>query len=125
MKCNYLLVCEQAAVTQDNKMVIHGVFHNLNGPAVPLYHHQMFIVFELTDYAEDEDRSVVLAIVDETSGERTVVTEQVVESNGKERFTGMVQMVATIFKNFGNHRVELSVGGKVIASTVVSAIRSV
>ena len=44
---NFFLFCDAAAVTQENKMVAHGIFENLSAQQFPVVHPALAVVFRI------------------------------------------------------------------------------
>lgn len=67
MEVSFAHLCDYAAVSQDRKLSVMGIFTAINAPQVPVVHPQMYLAFELElDYAEvGRDFTLEIQIVDE------------------------------------------------------------
>lgn len=119
----FFLFCDAAAVTQENKMVIHGTFDNLSAQQFPVVHPTMAVVFSI------EGQEVVTG-AELTFRLRNVKKEKdVIDSKlplnlqiTNFSFQGVLNIVASQFENPGLYQGILLLNGKQIAVTKLNVI---
>ena len=115
---SFFLFCDAAAISQENKLIIHGVIENVNATQFPAVHPSMAAVFRIEgpDVVSGAELNLRL---------RNVMNEKdVIDSKfplnlqvPNNIFQGVVNILATQFENSGLYKASLLLNGKEIATT--------
>lgn len=121
---NFFLFCDAAAMTRENKMIIHGTFDNIASNQFPVIHPSMTAVFRIegpnvVDGAELTFRLKNVMAEEDVINQKFPLKLDIANNS----FQGIFNIVATQFANPGMYQGILMLDGKQIAATKLNIIK--
>ena len=118
MQLRFAAVCADARTTEDGRMDVHGVFHDLSAPGFPAQQDELVLVLVLEWDREDEGRYLFKADLEDEEGNisLTVEGETEVHRPGPDQPPVRSQLVmpmdGVIFPHAGQYTFRLKVKGQ-------------
>jgi hypothetical protein len=112
----FFLFCDAAAITQDNKLIAHGIFDNLGAKQFPVVHPSMAAIFRI-EGPEVVDGAELTFRLRNVMAEKDLVDAKLPLSmtHANNSFQGVVNLVALQLENAGEYHGILLMNGKQIA----------
>lgn len=118
MKVNFLLFCDAAAITDNAKLILHGVFAQINAVKLPALHPSVAVAFQLEKAnlnVGDELRFTLEDLSDHEKIFDNVIT--IKEKVENKNIGQIINLVGVPLKNFGEHLGTLFLNGQEIAKS--------
>ena len=101
----FFLFCDAAAITQDNKIIAHGIFENLSAKQFPVVHPSMAVVFRI-DGPEVMNGAELTFRIRNIMAEKDVLNAKLPLNMSRENnsFQGVINLVAVNLENPGEYQ---------------------
>ena len=116
MKTDFMVFADAAAVTQEGKLVIHGIFTQIGASALPAAHPAMVVAFRLDGVPP---KTAMTFRLRDVMGEKVVSKLALPETGeaNRKKTGGILNLVGLRFEHYGAYVGELLVGGEVTATS--------
>lgn len=116
-KLNFLHVCDNAFLSQDNKLNLIGVFNAVYSTVVPINIPHFNIVVNLNANEEKEHETII-----------SIMKEDEIIFSFPSKFKGLKQQIIQTFLNFpfnkfGEYKVEVKLDDKIIGSSTITVFK--
>lgn len=116
IKLDFLLVCDQAFFSEpDKKLNIIGVFDTVNVPGLPAALPKMSVVAKF--YMDRGNYNETMAI--RKNGSEIIKISNSIDKKESGKHQIIHNLLNTIFKEAGEHIIEMSIDDNIIASTAL------
>ncbi len=123
MKLNYFLMCDAAAIAQDGKLIIHGVFERMwavREPSreQPAIHPSMALVFQVEDVERSQNLQGRIELTHVQTGEKIGVQQLTIGAEpGMDRFNVVTAMPMIPLPFLGDYLFTLYIQDEKIGET--------
>lgn len=117
----FFLFCDAAAITQENKLIAHGIFENLGAKQFPVVHPAMAVVFRIEGPEVVNGAELVFRIRN-VMAEKDIVDVKLPlnMAHSNNSFQGVLNLVAVHLENAGTYQGILLLNGKQIGVSRLS-----
>lgn len=118
----FFLFCDAAAITQDNKIIAHGIFENLSAKQFPVVHPSMAVVFRIEGPEVVQGAELTFRLRNVMAEKDLVDVKLPLNiSHGNNSFQGVLNLVAIQLENAGVYQGSLLLNGKQVSVSKLSA----
>jgi len=122
MNLSYFVTCDAAAMTKENKMVLHGIFDTIfagqePSPEAPVGHPSMAVAFEVVGLPAGKAVTAVLELTHEAGGDPIFRNEGMLVGDGElGKHTAIFSLNLMRFPRSGKYQIALAIDGKVLGT---------